>query len=165
MPGVAISRAAGLLMFWLMLAGAHPADLPVGVIAAALGAWASLRLLPPGRWRLSPLGIARLAWRFPRQSALAGWDVARRAFDPKLPLRPGFVTWQPTLPPGTAREAFCAFISLLPGSVPVGNISVGTDGGLALVVHCVDLGQPVAAQLATEEKLFARAVGLAGEHA
>ena len=116
--------------------------------------WTSLRLLPPGRWRVSPLGLARLALRFPRQSVMAGVDVARRALDPRLPLRPGFVTYRRGLPPGPARDAFCALASLLPGTLPVGTNEDGT-----LLVHCLDVEQPVAAQLAAEEALFVRALG------
>jgi multicomponent Na+:H+ antiporter subunit E len=43
-------------------------------------------------------------------------------------------------------------MSLLPGTVPTGS----AEGGL--LIHCLDVGQPVAAQLAEEEALFARVV-------
>ena len=110
---------------------------------------ASLRLLPPSRWQLSPSGIARLALRFPFQALIAGVDVARRAFDPRLPLRPGFVTFAPRLSPGLARDAFCALASLMPGTLPADTNDDGT-----LLVHCLDVDQPAAAQLAVEEALF-----------
>ena len=150
----AFARGTGFLMLWLVLAGFNPGDLPAAVVAVAGATWTSLRLLPPGEWRLSPLGIARLALRFPGQSLTAGIDVARRALDPRLPLRPGFVTVSPRLSPGTQRDAFCAFASLLPGTLPVDTNDDGT-----LVVHCLDVGQPVAAQMAADEDLFARALG------
>lgn len=150
----AAGRAIGFFILWLMLSGADPADLPAGVVAAAAATWASLRLLPPGAWRLSPIGLAKLALRFPRQSAVAGVDVAWRAFRPRLPLQPGFVVFSPQLPPGTARDAFCMLTSLLPGTLPT-----GLDESGALLVHCLDTGRPVAAQLATEEALFMRALG------
>ena len=84
---------------------------------------------------------------------MAGVDVARRALDPRLPLRPGFVTYAPRLPPGSARDGFCALASLMPGTLPVGTNEDGT-----LLVHCLDIGQPAAAQLAAEEAVFMRAV-------
>ena len=147
------SRAAGFCVLWLVLAGFNPGDLPATAVAVAGATFVSLRLLPPGRWRVSPLGAARLALRFPGQAVMAGVDVARRALDPRLPLRPGFVTYAPRLPPGGARDAFCALASLMPGTLPADTNEDGT-----LLVHCLDIGQPAAAQLAVEEAVFMRAV-------
>ncbi len=152
----AASRAAAYFAFWLMIAGVGPGDLLVGVLAAGLATGISLSLLPPGSHALSPLGIARLAWRFPGQSLAAGVDVASRVFDARMPLMPGIVTVPVTLPPGTGRDAFCAFMSLLPGTVPIGD-----DGHGGLIVHCLDIDQPIAEQFAREEELFRRAIGLA----
>jgi multicomponent Na+:H+ antiporter subunit E len=154
----AVTRAIGFLVFWLMLAGVNPADLPAAVIAVVAATWTSLHLLPPGTWRLSPIGVARLALRFPVQSVIAGVDVAWRALDPKLPLRPGFVTFRSQIPPGTGRDAFCTLASLMPGTLPVGSDEQGT-----LLVHCLDVGRPVVAQLAGEEALCVEALG--GRHA
>jgi multicomponent Na+:H+ antiporter subunit E len=148
-----VVRAAGFLVLWLILAGFYPGDLPAAVVAVAAATWASLRLLPPGALRLSPIGIARLVLRFPLQSLVAGVDVAWRAFHPRLPLRTGYVTYEHQLPPGIARDAFCAYASLMPGTLPA-----DTDEGGRLLVHCLDTGQPVVAQLAREEALFARAL-------
>ena len=150
---VMVVRAIGFFVFWLMLAGVNPADLPAAALAVAGATWTSLHLLPPGTWRLSPVGLARLVLRFPLQSVVAGVDVARRALDPRLPLRPGFVACPARLPPGTARDAFCTLTSLLPGTLPAGT---GKDG--TLLIHCLDVGQPVAAQLGREEALFAGAL-------
>jgi multicomponent Na+:H+ antiporter subunit E len=69
-------------------------------------------------------------------------------------LRPGFVAYPLRLPPGGARSAFCALSSLLPGTLPT-----GVDENGALLVHCLDVDQPVAANLAEEEALFMRALG------
>jgi multicomponent Na+:H+ antiporter subunit E len=150
----AFTRGTGFLVLWLVLAGFNPGDLPAAVVAVVGATWTSLRLLPPGRSRLSPVGIARLALRLPLQSLTAGIDVARRALDPRLPLRPGFATVSPRLPPGTQRDAFCAFASLLPGTLPVDTNDDGT-----LLVHCLDVGRPVAAQMAADEELFVQALG------
>jgi multicomponent Na+:H+ antiporter subunit E len=153
-PGhVAVLRASGFLLLWLVLAGAGLTDLPAGILAAALATWASMHLLPPGRGRFRPIALSRLALRFLYQSIGAGIDVARRALDPRLPLHPGFVTYPVRLPPGTARNAFVTLTSLLPGTVPAGN-----DGG-RLVYHCLDVDQPVVSQLAAEETALSRAVG------
>ena len=150
---VAAARATGFLVLWLVLAGASPADLPAGILAAALATWTSVRLLPAGQWSFHPIAVTDLVLRFLRQSIGAGIDVARRAIDPRLPLHPGFVTYPVRLPPGTARNAFVTLTSLLPGTVPAGN-----DGG-RLVYHCLDVNQPVVSQLAAEEAALSRAIG------
>jgi multicomponent Na+:H+ antiporter subunit E len=150
----AAARAALFLAFWLMISGWAPTDLPVGLAAVAGATWISLNLLPPGRSRMRMASLALLAANFFRQSIVSGADVAWRALSPKLRLRPGFVAFPLRLPPGGKRSAFCALSSLMPGTLPT-----GTDDRGALLVHCLDVGQPVAANLAAEEGLFIRAVG------
>ena len=146
-------RGAWLLGGWWVLIGAHPGDLLCGLFAAALATGLSLLLLPPGNLRLHPGAALWLALRFVGQSVVAGVDVARRAFDPRLPLRPGFVSVSPRIPPGPARNAFASLTSLLPGTLPV------ADDGDVLLYHCLDVAQPVATQLAAEEAAFCRVLG------
>jgi multicomponent Na+:H+ antiporter subunit E len=152
--GTAISRAAGFFGFWLALTGADAADLAAGSIAAVAATWASLHLMPAQQWSLRPIKLAGLVLHFLRQSIAAGTDVALRALDPRLPLRPGFVVYQARLPPGTKRDAFCAIMSLLPGTLPCGPAE-----GNGLAIHCLDVAQPVAEQLAAEEALCVQALG------
>jgi multicomponent Na+:H+ antiporter subunit E len=147
-----LARTAGFFAFWVILSGLNPADLPVGVLAAVIATWSSLRLLPPGRWSFHPIALTQLVLRFLRQSIGAGIDVAWRALDPRLPLRPGFVVYPVSVPPGNARNAFTALTSLLPGTVPAGE-----ESGL-LVYHCLDVDQPVVSQLAAEEAALSRAL-------
>lgn len=139
---------------WLTLDGAKPAGLIVGLPAAALAAWLSVRLLPPGGRRIRPGAALALAWHFIRSSIAAGVDVAWRAFHPRMPLRPGLVEAACTLPHGTRRDMHLALGSLLPGSLPVGDIEDGR-----VVLHCLDTRQPVDAQMARQEKLLRRALG------
>ncbi len=150
----ALSRAAGFFGFWLVLTGADFADLAAGLVAAVAATWASLRLMPAQPWQLRPIKLAEFVLHFLHQSIAAGTDVAWRAVDPRLPLRPGFVAYQTQLPPGTTRDAFCAIMSLLPGTLPCGPAE---DNGLT--VHCLDVTQPVAEQLAAEETLCMQALG------
>jgi multicomponent Na+:H+ antiporter subunit E len=151
---VAATRATLFLAFWLMISGWAPADLPVGLVAVAGATWTSLRFLPPRGSRLRIAALASLAANFLRQSIVSGADVAWRALNPRLQLRPGLVACPLHLPPGGERSAFCALSSLMPGTLPT-----GTDEDGALLVHCLDIGQPVAANLAAEERLFIQAVG------
>jgi len=148
----AVWRWAAFLGLWLILAGTNPADLPVGIAAAIAATWTSLRLMPPGQSRPSVVALAGLALRFFYQSVVAGADVARRALDPRLPLHPGFVSYPVGFPPGASRNAFATLTSLLPGTVPAG------DENGQLVYHCLDVDQPVAAQLAAEEAALLRSL-------
>ena len=147
-------RAAGFLAFWVALSGYAPADLLVGALAAAAATCASLRLLPPGQRSFRPVALAAFLLRFGTQSAGAGLDVARRALDPRLPLYPGFVIYPPGLPPGPMRDAFSTVTSLLPGTLPCGSDESGR-----LLIHCLDVNQPMLEQLAAEEAMFVRALG------
>jgi multicomponent Na+:H+ antiporter subunit E len=142
------------LAFWLMISGWAPADLPVGLAAVVGATWVSLRFLPPLASRYGPAAIASLVASFFRQSLVSGVDVAWRALSPELRLRPGLVACPLRLPEGGKRSAFCALSSLMPGTLPT-----GTDEQGALLVHCLDIGQPVAANLEAEEQLFIRAFG------
>jgi len=145
-------RLSGFLAFWVVLSGAELADLPVGIVAGVAATWASLRLLPPGPARVSLPALGSLALRFFYQSIVAGVDVAWRALHPRLPLRPGFVAYTVHFPPGTARNAFAALTSLLPGTVPAAQ-----ERG-ELVYHCLDVEQPVVSQLTAEEAAMSRAL-------
>ena len=151
---VAAARATFFLAFWLMISGWAPADLPVGIAAVIGATWVSLRFLPPigPRYRLA--AIASLVTNFFRQSVVSGMDVAWRALSPNVRLQPGLVACPLRLPAGDKRSAFCALSSLMPGTLPT-----GTDEQGALLVHCLDTSQPVAANLRAEEQLFIRAFG------
>jgi multicomponent Na+:H+ antiporter subunit E len=157
--GSAISRAAGFFGFWLVLTGADAGDLAAGLVAAVAATWASLRLMPAQQWSLRPIKLAGYVLHFLRQSIVAGIDVAWRALDPRLRLRPGFEVYQAQLPPGTTREAFCAIMSLMPGTLPCGPAE--SNG---LTIHCLDVTQPVAEQLAVEEVLCMQTLGGTPRH-
>jgi multicomponent Na+:H+ antiporter subunit E len=142
-------RAAGFFAFWLIIAGTDLADVPAGLFATGLAVWASLLRRPPSSEQLSAIKLARFVLHFLRQAISAGIDVALRALSPQLRIQPGFILYRPHLPPGVKRDAFCTETSLLPGTLPAGT----TDNG-SLLVHCLDVSQPVSDQLAAEEALF-----------
>ena len=116
-----------------MLAGADLGDIPAAAAAVAAATWTSLHLLEPDASRRSPRAIVQLALLFLYHSVVAGVDVARRALDPRLPLRPGFVAYPTGLLRGMRRNVFTTLTSLLPGTVPTGE----EDG--QLVYHCLDV--------------------------
>lgn len=142
--GSLLLRAAGYLLLWLVLVGGTE-NLLFGAVTAVAAAAVSLHLLPPGELRLRPFRWLAITLHFLWQSVRAGIDVAIRAFHPRLPLAPGFITYRPQLPPGTTRTLFTSYTSLLPGTVPCG------DENGTIVYHCLDMTQPNAAQLAAEE--------------
>jgi multicomponent Na+:H+ antiporter subunit E len=148
----AATRAALLFAVWLMVAGWKPADIPVGLFAAAAAAWVSLALLPVvqaarPRYR----ALLTLLLRIMRGSVVAGFEIARRVLKPRLDLRPGLVAFPVSLPKGNARNVFFAIESLQPGNLPA-----GVDGN-ALIIHSLDISQPIAADLARDEAQFALA--------
>ena len=83
----ALMRALLYFALWIVIdQSAKPANLAFGVLATAAATWASLRLMPPSLGSVRIGALVLLLPRFLWQSLVAGWDVARRAFDPRLPL-------------------------------------------------------------------------------
>ena len=142
------------LALWLVLTLGNSADLPAGIVAAIAATWVSVYLLTLSDADLSLPAMLKFALHFFYQSVVAGVDVARRALDPRLPLQPGYVSFPCRLSKGPARSTFCTLASLLPGTVPV----TANDSGVVLV-HCLDVNQPVVAQLTADEQLFRRVLG------
>ncbi|CAH1662612.1 conserved hypothetical protein [Hyphomicrobiales bacterium] len=151
-------RGIGFLALWMILIGPGLKDLPVGLVAAAAATWTSTALWPAAG-RLSPRGIVSFLMRFLPQSALAGIDVAWRAVTTPPALAPGFVTYRTSLPAGMVRGAARTVMSLQPGKLPI-----ATDGDGALLIHCLDLREPVHQQLAADEAAFRRVLLHGGDH-
>ncbi len=150
---IAAQRALLYFGLWIVVdQSAKPANLVVGVLASLAAAWVSLKLLPPRRGRVRLGRLLLLLPRFLWQSLVAGFDVARRAFAPRLDLQPGFVDYATQLPPGSARSGFELIASLMPGSVP------SDEGPRHIEFHVLDTRQPVAEQLAAEERVYAPAL-------
>jgi len=146
-------RGLGLLLLWVILIGPALEDLPAGLIASAAGVWASAALWPGGG-KLSWFGFVQFLVRFLPQSVAAGLDVARRAFARTPDLQPGFATCLFLIPTGLALDSACAVMSLQPGKLPV---SAEPDG--TLLIHCLDLREGVAEQVADDEAAFLRILG------
>lgn len=149
----AAARFGLLFGLWVVLdMSVAPADLVLGALTAAGATWVSLRLLPPQLGRVSVFALCVRTPRFLWQSVRAAVDVAWRAFSPRMPLATGFVRYRTAFPPGAARNGFTTIASLLPGSLPCG------EAGDDVEFHCLDVGQPVAEQLAVEERVLAGAL-------
>lgn len=148
----ALLRFAGLLGVWIVIGGADPGDLVVGVPTAAIATVFSLRLLPAGTFEARPLALLRLLLGFPLQALKAGTEVALRAFD--LRLQPGLVRFRIRMEPSPRRDAFLTWSSLQPGTLPAGE-----DGEGAVLVHALDTSQLVHDAMVIEEARFTRALG------
>lgn len=148
-PNGLIGRLVALALLWWIVAGGTASSWIVGVptiIAAALLAPRA----PEGSWRLSLPGALRFAAFFLRESLRGGVDVARRVSTPRLRVAPGLVHYRWRLPEGgPARALFVLCASLLPGTL-VANL-----GGQALLIHALDTGAPVAAELTALEDAVA----------
>lgn len=103
-------------LWWVLALGsfAEPALVIVSILAAT---FTSMALWPAGTWRWRSVGLARFLPWFLWMSALGGWDVARRAFDPSLPIDPGFVYVTLDLRSDPARVFLVWVLSLIPGTV------------------------------------------------
>jgi len=146
----ALTRFGLFALLWLVL---MPSllwyDLLIGLLAVLAATWVSLRLLPPTQGSIGLLALLMLMPRLVWQSVMAGWEVAWRAFHPKMPLAPGFITYPTALEPGLARNTFATLTSLLPGSLACEHTEEG------IVYHVLDIHQAHLEQLASEESRLA----------
>jgi multicomponent Na+:H+ antiporter subunit E len=149
-PAAATLVVRGCVFFglWLALIGTAASDMPVGLVAAAAATWTSVELWPPGD-RLSLAGLVRFILRFVPQGVVAGFDVARHAMARRITLKPGLVDYRTKLPPGLARGAMCAVMSLQPGKLPVSCQASGD-----IVFHCLNVDAPVTDELVADEAAF-----------
>lgn len=140
-------------LLWLVIADGRIDEplLVVLIVAASVGS--SLWLWSPGRSGLRWMRIIWFAPYFVRQSVLGGWDVARRALAPSLPVTPGFVDLPLRLQSFEARVVLTWIVSLLPGTASVRL----TDD--RLLVHALDTGSPNEARLTELERRVGRIFG------
>lgn len=146
-------RFAGFFGIWIVLNGADLLGLLIGLVASAGVTWLSFQLIPFSHHRIKHRALAVQTCHFLWSSVVAGVDVALRAFYPRVRVNPGFVVCPCRLPEGASRDVFLAISSLVPGSLPAG-IEEGR-----VIIHCLDISQPVAAQMAENEKLFMKVIG------
>lgn len=153
MMPIVLKRFALLLALWVVLTLNEPSAYLVGVLASAAASAISMRLLPLAGRQVPLVTVFRLAPGFAWRSLLGGLDVAWRAFCPRLPLSPRWLTYRIRLPPGAARVSFSHELSLMPGTLAAG----GRDD--ALYIHCLNGNQPVEEYIAEEERRLAKAIG------
>ncbi|SFC01218.1 multicomponent Na+:H+ antiporter subunit E [Marinospirillum celere] len=141
--------------WWLISEGRNDSWV-LGAPAVVLAVVFSFYLQPASGYRLSLPGILAFWWYFSRQSLVAGYDVAKRIISPEMPIQPGEVTLKLHLPAGAPRWLLAMTLSLLPGT-----LSVRFEGD-SLVLHCLDIGEPVEVDVLTAERRVAAVFGLSG---
>jgi multicomponent Na+:H+ antiporter subunit E len=153
---VAVRRTLlAVALWWVLVEGDH-GGVAVAMMVVLAAAATSIILLPAGRTpRISLVGLARFVPFFLIQSARGGLDVARRALDPRLPLQPGYLEHETSLPEGLPRFVFTGAVSLFPGTLAV---APGKEVRHAdrLRVHVLDRRLPLAETLANLEMHVSR---------
>lgn len=147
-------RVLLLLLVWWALTVGDPSGTLAGMVVVALVTLISLRLFPPGVAWIHPLPLLLFVIFFMGRSVMAGIDVARRLLSPSLPVDPGYLTFYLNLPEGGPRWLLANTLSLMPGT-----LSVSLDGA-HLLIHCLDTGEPVEADVRAMEQRVARIFGL-----
>ena len=144
--------AGSFVVLWWALAGSRPASwwigAPLVVIASALAIRQTAIV-----WRITPLAMLRFLPFFLRTALTGGVDVARRTFDPRLPMAPAFLGFRLRLS-GEAAVLLTSVISLSPGT-----LTVELDGDEA-TLHVVDVTRPIEAQVRATEEAVARLLGI-----
>ena len=142
---IKLARVAGRVAFfaalWWLLNGGDARSWVVGGPVVLAAAALSARLRPERSWHWRLAGVLPMAWFFLRESVRGGFDVARRALRPSLPLNPGTLQFHTRLPAGSPRLCFAGLVSLLPGT-----LVMGFEGNL-LQVHALDCGPAAETEL------------------
>ena len=135
-----------VVFLWTILAGGQWREPLVIAFILLSVTWLSLRFLPPQKQNpaLRPL-LAFLPW-FAWHSLMGGWDVARRAFHPRLPLDPAMTTFATGDWTDRERHTFIWLVSLLPGTACTGQ----TNKGL-LHIHLLDASAKPALHLLAQK--------------
>ncbi|MFN7177310.1 MAG: Na+/H+ antiporter subunit E [Thermaurantiacus sp.] len=149
-----LKRFLLFLGVWLILTSGDLEALAPGTMTAAGATFLAHRLVRRGDMQLRVLPLFALLPGFLWRSFLGGIDVARRAFDPRMPLNPGWVRYQTRLPPGASRVALGSELSLMPGT-----LAAGSDGD-ELLVHCLDTTADVDRMIAEEERRLTAATAV-----
>jgi multicomponent Na+:H+ antiporter subunit E len=148
-----VVRPAGFAVLWVVLHEGELRGWGFALVAIVLGTALSHRLLPArGRAGFRPVGLVRLAGLFLTQSVSGGVDVARRAVDPRLPVRPGMVELDLEADDLSTRVGVAALVSLLPGTICV-------RAEHRMRVHSIDVGTDVTARVRAAERSVIRALG------
>ncbi|HDZ56966.1 MAG TPA: sodium:proton antiporter [Pseudomonas xinjiangensis] len=129
--------------FWLLLAGTE--GWYIGIPAVLAATWLSRQLhLRPWLFRLQHLPT--FLWLFFAELCTGGWDVARRALHPRLPLDPAWVHYPLTCKQPRVRLMLSATVGMMPGTLAT------VIEGDCLTLHVLDQHQPWHTNIARLER-------------
>jgi multicomponent Na+:H+ antiporter subunit E len=129
-----ISIVPRILLFallWIALGGNVTEDPAIVALSVGAATAASAMLWPP-RGRVSPLAVVRFVPYFLARSLAGASDVARRAFAPRMRIRPELRRIPLRLRSTRARVVFSWIVSLCPGTA---SVSLDEE---TLVIHVLD---------------------------
>ncbi|HVJ91463.1 MAG TPA: Na+/H+ antiporter subunit E [Labilithrix sp.] len=144
-------RALLLGFGWWALTEGDPSSLAIGLTMVAAATLASLIASPPQPITLRPRALVTLAGGFLYGSLLGGWDVARRALAPSLPISPALIPYSTRLDSMPAQQVFTSLLTLMPGTFPA-----DTRGRDILIHALVDRGDELRREITTLERRVAR---------
>ena len=148
-----LSTAVVCYLFWLLITGqitaickgAPSAEILIAGVVVSLGvAVFSARFFIHGKafhlW--SPARLGRLlvycAVIFPSELVKANVDVAFRALDPRLPIRPGIVKVPVELSNEYAQAMLADSITLTPGTITM-DMAEDEEGQLSYYIHWINV--------------------------
>jgi len=130
--GALVFRFILFLLVWWVITEGRIREPFISLSCVALAAGISLWLWPPLSCRWNLLQILRFLPWFLWNSILGGVDVARRAFQNQMDLKPGIIPIKLTLTE-KPRLLFAWTVSLLPGTACI------TMNGDTLYIHALDV--------------------------
>jgi multicomponent Na+:H+ antiporter subunit E len=142
-----LNRSVIFALLWITLTGGAVDALVYGGLAVVAATRLSLGLYPVDQ---PAIVLWRVAWFLPRflpQAVMGGLDVARRAFDPRLPIEPGWVRSRLTNRNEAAGVLLGGVVSILPGSLAAG------PGDEAMDVHFLNVTTYSPERMQADERL------------
>jgi len=137
-------RVGLFTLFWWILTDGDSSSWLVGLPTIALAVIVSCYFLP--QTSIVVTAIPKFSLFFLNHSLRGGFDVAWRAFHPKLPLTPDVIEYPLQLPHELSRIFMVNIVSLLPGT-----LSAGLEHDV-LKVHVLDANTNFVAELELLEK-------------
>ena len=155
MLGDFVLRALVLALVWWAISEGQREAAGFGAVMVLLAVAVSFALAPGSTFALRPLGFAQFVPFFLWQSLRGGFDVVRRAVDPRMPLSPTVISYPLRLQGRVPRVAMALTLSLMPGT-----LAVRIHGQENLIrIHVLDDQLPVTAAMAALENRLAAAFG------
>jgi len=130
-----------LAVLWGIITKGSMSSWVVGLPCIIIAVIAYQRLRPHEKSLMHTGLLPGFAAWFLWHSLLGGIDVARRALQLKLKLKPGFLHYRLTLPPGQGRLFLVNVVSLLPGTL---SADIEDD---VLVLHVLDTTSDATAEV------------------